>query len=99
MENSKFPGAGFGAGLFVEWTLTPITVLNCCGAAPAVRDVQRLLECGRILQDDVRLQGLAVIDHAEAFYDVQFFAMRRPIIVDEGLCVCPIVSTTSVSPS
>ena len=49
--------------------------------------MQRLLECGRIVQEDVRQQVLAVVDHAETLYDMQFFTMRRAIIVNEGLCI------------
>src|SRR4029453_14620605 len=81
----EIPRARFGAGLFVERTLTPITVLNGWGGAPGMRGGHRLLERGRILEEYVSLQVLAVVDQVETLYDVQLFAMRRPIIIDEGL--------------
>ena len=83
----EIPAAGFGAGLFLEWTLTSITVLNCRRAAPRVPYLHRLLEVGRIVQEDVRLKALGVVYYAKTLNDVRFFARRCSIIIDEGLGV------------
>jgi hypothetical protein len=45
------------------------------------------VKCARILDADIRLQHVAVIDHAKPLDNMEFFRVRRAEIIDVGLVV------------
>src|SRR5208282_5999540 len=56
-------------------------------AAPTLKGIPRHRECARILDADIRLQHIAIIDHAKPLDNMEFFRVRRAEIIDIGLVV------------
>src|SRR5258708_29937459 len=56
-------------------------------ATPTLNGIPRHHECARILDADIRLQYIAVIDHAKPLDNMEFFRVRRAGIIDIGLVV------------
>src|SRR6516162_1561954 len=55
--------------------------------APAMDDMHRPDERCRVVHGDLGLEALAVLDQAKALDDMQLVAVRRAVIVNEGLRV------------